>query len=121
MRSCNDQVGATSFPNSGKTVRRGIQDAISINSLLCLGKHTVCIVGPEHKSRFISHSTKQFVVDNVLASGIESIRAVFRWCVLDAYYKLIAKHLQLYLTEVCFGFTSVKVKFHTAICFEVPI
>ena len=121
MRSCNDQVRATFSSNSGKTVRRVIKDSICINSLLCWGKHSAYTIVTEHKFNCVHHSTKQLVADNVLAYGVENIRAVFRRCVLEVYCKISPKHLKLYLTEVYFGFTSGDVKYHTRICIEVPI
>ena len=113
MRERGGNVKAKVLTGSGKSIKEHVKDAVCVLSTLCTDEYPAYKNMPGYKHRTVNHSAKEYVNGLAHTNGIESVWAVLKRAFYGVFHNFSAKHMQLYLNEVCYRLNSGNVKIHT--------
>jgi len=114
IRERGGRVKAQLLSSTGQTeIQAAVRSAVAPGAVLCTDEHAAYDKMPEFGHRTVAHSAKQFVDGMAHTNGIESVWAVLKRAFYGIYHSFSAKHMQLYLNEVCFRLKSGNVLVHT--------
>ena len=115
MKERDGKVAIKHLPSSkGEHIRPEIEKTIAKGSTLCTDEAPVYeALQSQYDHKTVNHSAKQYVDGMAHTNSIESVWAVLKRAFYGVFHSFSAKHMQLYLNEVCFRFNSGNVKIHT--------